>query len=77
MQLEFSRFVESDLDDIADHIAQENPRRAITFAQEIRAKLQEIRHNPLLYQLRPDIGEEARPGQLCHSLPCDRRHCAD
>lgn len=60
MQLEFSRFVESDLDDIADHIAQDNPRRAITFVQEIRAKLQKIRHNPLLYQLRPDIGEEAR-----------------
>lgn len=53
MQLEFSRFVESDLDDIADHIAQDNPRRAITFVQEIRAKLQEIRHNPLLYQLGP------------------------
>jgi plasmid stabilization system protein ParE len=60
MRLELSRFVESDLDDIADYIAQDNPRRAITFIQEIRAKFHEIRHNPLLYQLRPEIGEGAR-----------------
>lgn len=60
MRLELSRFVESDLDDIADYIAQDNPRRAITFIQEIQAKFHEIRHNPLLYQLRPEIGEGAR-----------------
>lgn len=60
MQLELSRFVESDLDDIAGYIAQDNPRRAVTFIQEIRAKLQEIGRNPLLYQLRPEIGAEAR-----------------
>jgi plasmid stabilization system protein ParE len=60
MQLELSRFVESNLDDIAEYIAQDNPRRAVTFIREIRAKFQEICNNPLLYQLRPDIGEEAR-----------------
>ena len=60
MQLEFSRFVESDLDAIADYIAQDNPHRAITFIQEIRARFHAIRHRPLPYQLRPDIGKEAR-----------------
>ena len=48
MRLELSRFVESDLDDITGYIAQDNPRRAVTFIQEIRAKLQEIGRNPLL-----------------------------
>lgn len=60
MRLELSRFVEGDLDDIANYIAQDNPRRAVTFIQDIRAKFQDIRPSPSIYQLRPDIGEEAR-----------------
>ena len=38
MQLELSRYVEGDLDDIADFIAQDNPVRAVTFIQDIRTK---------------------------------------
>ena len=53
MRLELSRFIESDLDDIAGYIAQDNPRRAVIFIQEIRTKFHEIRQNPLLYQLTP------------------------
>ncbi len=60
MQLKFSRFIEGDLDDIADFIAQDNPRRAVTFIKEIRLKFREVLKNPLAYQLRPDIGDEAR-----------------
>jgi len=60
MRLELSRFVEGDLDDIAGFIAQDNPRRAVTFIQDIRAKFMDIQRGPLIYQLRPDIGEEAR-----------------
>jgi plasmid stabilization system protein ParE len=60
MQLKFSRFIESDLEDIAGFIAQDNPRRAVTFIKEIRSKFSEIQKNPLAYQLRPDIGDEAR-----------------
>lgn len=59
-QLELSRYIESDLDDIADYIAQDNPHRAITFIRDIRAKFLDIQRNPLIYQLRPDIGEDAR-----------------
>lgn len=60
MRLEFSRYIEGDLDDIADFIAQDNPSRAVTFIQNIRTKFLDIRRDPLIYQLRPDIGEEAR-----------------
>lgn len=36
MRLELSRYVEDDLDAIADFIAQDNPSRAVTFIQDIR-----------------------------------------
>jgi plasmid stabilization system protein ParE len=60
MRLEFSPFVEDDLDAIAGYIALENPRRAVTFLQEIRAKLIKVARNPLIYRPRAEIGEEAR-----------------
>lgn len=60
MRLELSHFIESDLDDIADYSAQDNPGRAVSFIKDIRAKFHDIHHNPLRYQLRTDIGNEAR-----------------
>lgn len=60
MQIELSHYIEDDLDAIADFIAQDNPSRALTFIQEIRRKFSDIQHNPLIYQLRPDIGKDAR-----------------
>ena len=60
MQLEFSRFIEGDLDDIADYIAQDNPIRALSFIKDIRTKFRDIQRSPLIYQLRPEIGETAR-----------------
>ena len=60
IRLELSGFVESDLDDIAAYIAQDNPLRAVTFLHEIRATFRTIQSNPFIYQLRPDIGDEAR-----------------
>lgn len=38
MRVELSSFIETDLEVIADYIAQDNPVRALTFIQEIRAK---------------------------------------
>ncbi len=64
MQLELSRFIEGDLDEVSDFISQDNPIRAVTFIKEIRTKFNEIRSNPLAYQLRPDIGKEARMATL-------------
>jgi toxin ParE1/3/4 len=60
MQIELSRYIEGDLDVIADFIAQDNPSRALTFIQDIRKKFSDIQRDPLIYQLRPDIGEDAR-----------------
>jgi len=60
MRLELSRFITGDLDDIAAYIAQDSPRRAVSFIRDIRAKFHAIQRNPLIYQLRPDIGNEAR-----------------
>ena len=60
MRLELSAFVEGDLDFIAATIAEDNPQRAVTFIQDIRAKLAAVARDPLIYQLRPDIGEAAR-----------------
>ena len=60
MQIELSRYIGEDLDVIADFIAQDNPQRAVTFIQDIRRKFYNIQREPLIYQLRPDIGEDAR-----------------
>jgi hypothetical protein len=42
MRVELSSFIESDLDTIADYIAQDNPTRAVSFIQEIRAKSMQL-----------------------------------
>jgi len=60
MRLEFSRFVETDLEAIADFIAEDSPERAIRFIREIWHAILKIGEQPYLYQLRPEIGEEAR-----------------
>jgi len=60
MRVEFSSLVEGDLDAIADYIAQDNPTRAVSFLREIGAQIHTVGQNPLLYQLRPEIGEGAR-----------------
>jgi plasmid stabilization system protein ParE len=60
MRLELSSYVEGDLQEIAEWIAQDNPRRAVSFIREIRDAFRKIGEGPLLYQLRPEIGEDAR-----------------
>lgn len=61
MRLELSPYVERDLEEIAEWIAQDNPRRAVTFLEEVRIAFRQLGANPLHYQLRPDIGDDARP----------------
>ena len=58
--LELSKYVERDLEELADWIAQDNPSRAVSFIRKIREEFHIIEKRPLLYQLRPDIGEDAR-----------------
>jgi plasmid stabilization system protein ParE len=56
----YSQDVEGDLDAIAEYIAADSPRRAVSFIREIYAAIERIGEGPLLYQLRPDIGPDAR-----------------
>jgi plasmid stabilization system protein ParE len=60
MRVELSSLVESDLDAIADYIAQDNPTRALSFIAEIREQIQAVGRSPLLYRLRPELGDDAR-----------------
>jgi len=39
MFVELSSFIESDLEAIADYVAQDNPMRAVSFIREIREEL--------------------------------------
>ena len=64
MRLELSPFVGGDLEDIAALIALDNPRRAVSFIRELRAKFLELKKHPVIYRLRPDIGEDARAGNV-------------
>lgn len=60
MRIEFSRYAESDLAEIADFIASNNPARAVSFIREIREEIRSIARQPMLFHLRPEIGRDAR-----------------
>ena len=60
MVILYSQEVEGDLDSLAEYIAADSPRRAVSFLREIYAEIERIGQSPLLYQLRPDIGPDAR-----------------
>jgi toxin ParE1/3/4 len=46
MILEFSREAERDLEQIADYIAEQNPRRAVSFLRELRSSCEGLVENP-------------------------------
>ena len=60
MRLRLSPHVPDDLEEIADYIALDSPRQAIRVLRELRSRMKEIAKQPELYQLRPEIGAEAR-----------------
>jgi plasmid stabilization system protein ParE len=53
MIVELSDTAESDLEQIADYIARDNPRRALSFVQELRGKCEALACNPLSFPLVP------------------------
>ena len=55
MALLFSPLAALDLESIGDYIAQDNPTRALTFVEEIKAQCQKILRSPEGYRLRSDI----------------------
>jgi toxin ParE1/3/4 len=60
MRFELSPSVEPDLEEIGDWIAKDNPSRAVSFIREIREAFRKLAASPLLYQLRPEVGVDAR-----------------
>lgn len=53
MILEFSSEAESDLEQIADYIAKDNPRRALSFVRELRSKCEDLINSPNGFALVP------------------------
>lgn len=60
MRYVLSPSLKRDLEEIAEWIAQETPTRALRVIRELRTAIREIAQHPKHYQLRPDIGEDAR-----------------
>ena len=56
----FTPQAEIDLEEIGDYIALDNPRRAVTFIQEIRRQCEKIADTPMSYLARPDLGGAIR-----------------
>nr|WP_305891078.1 type II toxin-antitoxin system RelE/ParE family toxin [Methylomonas sp. WSC-7] len=51
---------ERDIEVIGDYIAQDNPRRAISFVRELFAQCKTIAENPPGYRLRPELADDLR-----------------
>ena len=60
MQLEFLPQAEDDLEVIGDFIAQDSPRRAISFIRELRAQCVKITRSPQAYHRRSELQENLR-----------------
>ncbi|MCO6180949.1 type II toxin-antitoxin system RelE/ParE family toxin [Ciceribacter sp. RN22] len=53
MILEFSSEAENDLEQIADYIAQDDPRRALSFIRELRSRCNDLVNSPNGFALVP------------------------
>ncbi len=60
MQCVFSAIAERDLEEIADYIARDNPRRALSYMGEIRARCQNLVAFPEAAPLREEFGAGVR-----------------
>jgi plasmid stabilization system protein ParE len=68
VRLRLSPHVPLDLEEIADFIAQDSPRHAILLLRDLRAKMKDIAKQPELFQLRPEIGADARLACVGHYI---------
>lgn len=59
-RIRFTTQAETDLESIGDYIAQDNPRRALTFLAELRVQCAKIASSPLGYRARPELAENLR-----------------
>ncbi len=60
MRVELSEYVEGDIQQIADYIAQDSVESALRLVNEIHDTIRRIGRNPLHYQVRIEIGQDAR-----------------
>jgi len=60
MRVVFSALAERDLEEIADYIAGDNLRRALTFVRELRAHCTRMAQAPLAWPTRPELGAGIR-----------------
>lgn len=60
MRVVLSNHAETDLEEIGDYIAADNPVRAVSFVQEIREHCRRIAAAPFAYQARPELAEGIR-----------------
>jgi plasmid stabilization system protein ParE len=60
MRLRLSPHVPSDLEEIAEYIAQDSPSQAARVIRLLRNRMKEIAKQPTLYRLRPELAPDAR-----------------
>jgi toxin ParE1/3/4 len=60
MRAHFTPQAEIDLEEVGDHIALDNPLRAVSFIGEIRQHCEKIADGPHHYVARPDLGDAIR-----------------
>ena len=60
MRVSVSSLAERDLEAIGDYIAEDNPSRALSFIEELRAQCAAIANAPQAYRARPELGEGIR-----------------
>lgn len=76
MHAQLTPLAEMDLEEIGDYIALDNPKRAVSFIQEIRRHCEEIADGPMRYAARPDLGDAIRicahGNYLIVFEPCDQ-----
>lgn len=51
---------EKDLEEVADYIARDSPRRAVSFVDELRRACDAIVHSPPAFQRQPALGPAVR-----------------
>jgi toxin ParE1/3/4 len=60
VEFQFSRRAALDLEEIALYIVRDNPERAFSFVEEIRAHCHRLMRFPESARLRPEFGEGVR-----------------
>lgn len=60
MHLLITPLAARDLEEIGDYIAQDNPRRAVSFINQLKAQCKKICLNPEGYRRRPELSDDLR-----------------